>query len=612
MCGIGGFFGQTGMPSEVQMAALQALRKRGPDAERILHFDVQGRAAGMDSPNFLIHTRLAIRDPRPVADQPMSSADGLIWICYNGEVYGWQEDAQYLKNKGVQFNTTSDTEFILHAYEHWGWDVMLQKLRGMFALVIIDFRQQLVWLARDRLGLKPLLYSFIHGQLAFGSLVRSVLPLLPSKDRQFSSLAIDAYLAHRTIPAPLTIFTHIQRLENGHYLQFDLRTRQLRKTIYWTPQPSHDNNLSALLDESIRLRTVADRPLGLYLSSGIDSSVIAERLSALGYTNLAAFTAQFADPSMDESQLASAWAQRLGLPQHIVPVPLSIADDFSQIVADLDEPFADPSSFPTWYLSRATSQHVKVILGGDGGDELFAGYKRYAKHMRTKFLPVRHAAWRPSAHLFPSKRDKLKLEMSLDWQTAYMLRFSGFNPLERAALLSTALPQLHYWRACPEAKTAPHIKTLLHIDYANYLPEYILRKADLMTMAHGLEGRCPLLDHHWVAAVLAQPDKLRFSQPPKRLLLEQTGMAVDDWLYRNKRGFSPPLQEWVERDLASRYHELGQRLERLTNGLLKAVAVETFCHVGQRQSSCYENILQLLILDESLSQLHTLMHEAMH
>jgi len=414
-------------------------------------------------------------DPRPEADQPFRNDDGSVWLCYNGEVYDWQKHADELRQQGVQFKTHADTEFIIRGYEAWGLEGLLPKLRGMFAFAILDWNKREVFLVRDRMGLKPLIYTTANGGLAFGSLVRSVLPAVPQDQRQFSSESIDAYLAHRYIPAPRTIFQHINRLENAHYLHYRLDTQQLTKHCYWHADPKADD-WQTELDTAIRIRTVADRPLGVFLSGGIDSSTIACRLKEQGFDRIQTFSASFPGSSLDESSVAKSIAAALQLPNQEIPVPLNIANDFEQIIADLDEPFADPSSFPTWYLSQATTQHVKVVLGGDGGDELLAGYKRISKHLRTK--------WRRLLCLpLPKLKDmvgkgwrKLVEELRLNWLEAYSLRFSGMTPGQRAFLQpGFKNPAVTYWRypSIDRLNRLPPIKQLLAVDADNYLPEYM-------------------------------------------------------------------------------------------------------------------------------------------
>jgi asparagine synthase (glutamine-hydrolysing) len=604
MCGIGGFFALQPVAPGIASAMRAALAPRGPDAEHAVGWDSGFARASGAWHNALVHARLSIIDPRPDADQPMANETGDVWIVYNGEVYDWERHAADLRARGAVFRTRSDTEFILRGYEAWGIDTLLERLRGMFAFAIVDARKDKVFLARDRMGEKPLVYTSAGGQLAFGSTVRSVLPFLSRGERgferRFSPEGIDAYLAHRYIPAPHTVFAGIHRLENGHYLEFDLASRALAKRRYWRAEPETGSWLEAL-DESVRMRTIADRPLGLFLSSGVDSTVIASRLAVQHLTQFRSFTAAFPGSSMDESTLARQTAEALALPNTAIPIPDAVGEDFARIVASLDEPFADPSSFPTWYLARETAKEVKVVLVGDGGDELFGGYKRIAQHLRS--------AWRGGARLPFAVRpslegSKLRDELALSWRDAYMLRFSGFTPSQRAFLHADGrLPEPLYWRE-PDAASRDNVGRLAAIDYANYLPEYILRKSDLCTMAHGLEARAPLLDHHFVQRILACPTEERYTQPPKRLLASALDPRLPaDVLDRKKRGFNPPLRDWLTK-LCARLDGLGERLEASSGGQLAAARIDEFVsRYRSGRERLAEQVLQLLILDESLMQL---------
>jgi asparagine synthase (glutamine-hydrolysing) len=454
------------------------------------------------------------------------------------------------------------------------------------------------------MGLKPLVYYFRDGELAFGSTVRSLIPYLPAERRRLSPEGIDAFLAHRYVPAPRTIFRDIERLENGHWLRFDLDSRRMEKRRYWQPQ-TIPGDWRATLDDAIRLRTVADRPVGLFLSSGIDSSVLACRLSELGYHRLVSLTAAFPGSPMDECPDARAIAARLDLPHRAVEVPQSIAGEFARIVADLDEPFADPSSFPSWFLARETSKQVKVVLGGDGGDELFAGYKRIYKHLQTRWRDGFRLPFPIVATAASKGGGKLCSEIRMDWHDAYALRFSGLTPNQRLFLQpGFTPPTLNYWRK-PDRSSDTALERLLDIDFANYLPEYILRKADLCTMAHGLELRAPLLDHHLYQSLLALPYSERFTQPPKQALAPLLAPLADmNPFARKKRGFNPPLDGWLRQDLANRLPPLGENLNRLTDGQLSASAVQQLTQrylAGDNRLA--EQVLQLLILDESLQQL---------
>jgi asparagine synthase (glutamine-hydrolysing) len=608
MCGIAGFFGQRALSAAAVERMMAALRQRGPDAEHAVFWTRDRARTRAAAPNALLHTRLSIIDPRPEADQPMGNEAGDVWISYNGEVYDWAHDAETLRAAGFRFRTRSDTEFILHAYEHWGID-FVARLRGMFAIAILDLRARAIYVIRDRLGLKPVVYANREDGFAFASTVRALLPWLPREARTLSAEGIDAYLAHRTVPAPRTIFAGVARLPPAHWLRYDLTTGGLVQREYWQPEPSAEPWL-ATFDAAIRMRTVADRPLGLFLSSGIDSSAIACRLAAMGFNRLQSFTAAFPGTPFDESAEARASAARLGFPNLAIDIPARIAEDFPRLVADLDEPFADPSSVPTWYLARTTTQHVKVVLGGDGGDELFGGYKRYAKHLRTRWrrglvLPGRKA---PAA-IGGRGWQRVVEELRLDWRSAYVLRFSGFTPGERAYFAPDAAPPAHYWRM-PATRRA-ELPTLLEIDRLNYLPDYILRKADLCTMAHGLEMRAPFLDHRFVASVTGLPANVRFTTPPRKLLAPAMAALGDlDPFSRKKRGFNPPLTDWLEGDLAPRLAGLGGRLALATGGMLSAARIDTFVAAWRHgMSGVSEQLLQFVLLDESLAQLVALARE---
>jgi asparagine synthase (glutamine-hydrolysing) len=610
MCGIAGVFSQRTLGKATVARMLDALRKRGPDAQHHVSWDENFRPASEGVCNALVHTRLSIIDPRPEADQPMVNDAGDVWICYNGEVYDWQQDAAALKRQGVVFRTRSDTEYILRAYETRGIDC-LQRLRGMFAFAIVDLRRRQVFVARDRMGLKPVVYSYGDGEFGFGSTVRSLLPALASKRRGFSRASIDAYLAHRYVPAPGTVFAHAQRLENGHYLRFDLRARTLEKFCYWRPTPRAGEWFETL-DQAIAMRTVADRPVGVFLSGGIDSSVIACRLAAQGRTDLMSFTAAFPGTHFDESGEATQTAALLGIRNQGVAISISMRDDFARIVADLDEPFADPSCLPTWYLSLATAQQVKVVLGGDGGDELFAGYKRFAKHLGTHWRAGWQLPWLPlPASMSDRGFVKICAELRMPWLEAYALRFSGFSPQQRRFLAGGAAPlRLTHWRL-PDNPSAAPLESMLEVDRLNYLPEYILRKADLCTMAHGLELRAPLLDHQWYETILALAPAKRFTRPAKLLLAPALRpIAALRPFERKKRGFNPPLARWLREDLAGRFPGTGTRLARLSDGLLDARCVDAMLHrYGAGDEGLGEGVLQLLLLDESLTQLDALRRE---
>ncbi len=605
MCGIAGFTGtRTIDPSAIE-AMLAPLAPRGPDARHALTWGDGFRLNTQPSLHGLLHTRLSIRDLREVADQPMRNTDGNVWICYNGEVYGWERDADELRKRGYTFKTTGDTEFILHAYEEWGADC-LSRLRGMFAFAILDLRRRRLFLARDRMGIKPLVYAHRGKEFAFASTVRALLPWLPEDQRRPSPAAIDAYLAHRTIPAPHTIVNGVHRLPHGHQAILDLDSGKLEVTRYWHPVADSGGDFAARLAESVRLRTVSDRPVGIFLSGGIDSTVVASTLAREGFRDITAFTASFPGTDYDESAQATEVARRLGLRHEILPIEHAVADDFERIVADLDEPFADPSSFPLWYIARAASQRVKVVMGGDGGDELFAGYKRYQKHLNSHWRRGLRLPVAPSrVDTLPGRSAKWRDELAMSWPEAYSLRFSGMPPsLRRFLQPALACVPAVYWDMMPRDAGDP-LTTLLDIDMHNYLPEYILRKGDLCTMAHGLELRVPLLDHRLYQHVLAMPASERFTDPAKQALVRDCEACQKlGLLAQKKRGFNPPVDLWLRRELRPRLDGLGARLQSATRDQIAAGRVDRLVSAFlDGDDARAEQVLQLLILDVSLKQL---------
>jgi asparagine synthase (glutamine-hydrolysing) len=603
MCGIAGFVGKRSVTPTVRNDMLAALASRGPDARHATAWGNGYIRTEQDATAALLHARLSIRDLRVIADQPMANEAGDIWLSYNGEVYGWEADAEELKKRGYTFKTTSDTEFILNAYHAWGIEGCLARLRGMFAFTILDLRTRELHLVRDRLGIKPLVYWHRGQELVFGSTVRALLPYLKTAERRLSPAAIDAYLAHRYVPAPHTVFDGIQRLPHGYTARFDLNTGALTLTPYWQPRADGTLDFATTLVESVKLRTVSDRPVGLFLSGGVDSTAVASVLAQSGRRDITAYTAAFPGTEYDESAQAASVALRLGLKHEILPIESHIGDDFERIVADLDEPFADPSSFPLWYIARAASAHVKVVLGGDGGDELFAGYKRYDKHLRS--------AWRRGLRLpLPAlashtKSAKLLDELRLGWLSAYALRFSGMPPALRRLLqpAPASVPAV-YWDRMPADTTEP-LRALLETDMHNYLPEYILRKGDLCTMAHGLELRVPLLDHHLYQSVLALSDEKRFTRPRKLALGAVCDTCREFKLFDTaKRGFNPPVGQWLHHELRERLAGLGARIAQSTQNQLNGPRVQQFADgFISGNNARAEQVLQLLILDTSLSQL---------
>src|SRR3990167_1239855 len=398
MCGIAGLFSSNTLSEQSLINARSCLSTRGPDGEGTTffsfsennhwHHSAQGTAA-------LLQTRLSIRDLSSAGAQPMKNEDGSVWIVYNGEIYGWEEEAQVLRSRGHHFASHCDTEFILHGYEEWG-DAVLDHLRGMFAFAIVDLRKQRLFLGRDRLGEKPLFYTATNGTFAFASTARALLALTsPHTKPQFNPNAIDAFLTHRYIPAPLSIIDGFYKLPAAHSMVVHLDQEKPiieQPQSYWAPTPSPKKDPPLLFREAVDLRLASDRPLGVFLSGGIDSQALVASLSGNNKvpSKLSTFTATFPNnPRYDESVAAAKIAKQWECNHTELPITMGPSDALS-IIHDLDEPFADPSAIPTWYLCQAAVKKITVALAGDGGDELFAGYKRYGVHERAARLLPRH------------------------------------------------------------------------------------------------------------------------------------------------------------------------------------------------------------------------------
>jgi asparagine synthase (glutamine-hydrolysing) len=610
MCGIAGIFSeQLITPAQIERAQI-SLQSRGPDGWGSQQFSFSTKQGWHTSPcgsAALIHRRLSIQDLSEVASQPMGNEDGSLWIIYNGEIYGWEEEARFLRERGHHFKSHSDTEFILHGYEEWG-DAVLEHLRGMFSFSILDLRKRRLFLARDRLGEKPLFYTSQNNLFAFAS-TAGALSRLVGTTPSWNPKAIDAFLTHRYIPAPHSIVEGFYKLPSAHFLIVSLETGvPVADTPreYWKPHPSaHDP--ATLLKESIRLRLVSDRPLGLFLSGGIDSQAIAAVITQEKMLpQLPTFTACFPNSdSFDESRAAGEIARRLGLSQTALPIKMEL-EDMATIVGDLDEPFADPSAIPTWYLCQAAVQKIVVALSGDGGDELFAGYKRYHIHQRGSFFLPRYGKktdWNShSLSLKISNKDRLRralLGFQLGWEEAYALRFSAFDPLSRAFLQPDFSVATSYWRR-PSGSLSPRA-WMLECDRLNYLPEYILKKSDLCGMAHGLELRSPLLDHLFFEAVQGMPLQERFTEPSKKFLQQQIGPQA---LVGPKRGFNPPLHAWLhQKSFAPIYEELPLTLSSLTNGQLSAKNLTTFLKLARDDHRLDELTWIFIVLNFSLKKL---------
>jgi asparagine synthase (glutamine-hydrolysing) len=576
MCGIAGFVdywdqkrSDSGGRGRLLKQMCDVIRHRGPDDDGFFLKD--GVALGM--------RRLAIIDLAGGA-QPISGEDGSVTIVYNGEVYNFQELTPELEKRGHTFKTHCDTEAIVHAYEEYGTDCA-NYLRGMFAFAIWDDRKREVYIARDRVGKKPLYYTVTPGQtLVFGSEIKSILEH-PDVTREIDLEALDAYFTLGYIPDPLTIFKRIHKLPPGHFLTF--AGGRVHTEQYWDFkfEPAQSRNsedyveeLRALLEESVRLRLISDVPLGAFLSGGIDSSTIVALMAQQMNQPVKTFSIGFHEDSYNELKYARLTAKKLGTDHHEFFVTPQICDVIDDLVWHFDEPFADPSAIPTFMVSKLARDHVTVALSGDGGDELFAGYTHYVvQQSRRAFSalpkPLRTGVIRPLSHRLPHGalgRNYLH-NISLDPVDRYLDSLSYFTELSKKplytaefkrALQTTDRVGRSFREYASRVKTNEPLDQFLYIDSKTYLPGDILTKVDRMSMATSLEVRVPLLDHKLIDFVTKVPASLKLAGRETKHLLKRVAkdLIPPEILNRPKMGFGIPLEQWINRQLRDQIRDI--------------------------------------------------------
>ena len=581
MCGIAGFAGNNEQLSTEERARVldrmcRVIRHRGPDDQGVMVTD--GVALGM--------RRLSIIDVAG-GHQPMAGEDGSVSVVFNGEIYNYQELQRELEARGHRFQTHSDTETIVHAYEEYG-PSCVDRLRGMFAFAIWDSRKRRLFIARDRAGKKPLYYTQTpQGTFIFGSELKSLLEH-PEARREINPEALDAYLSYGYVPDPLSIFRGIHKLPPGHHLTLDEDKLSVKQ--YWdfsyveiSPDAAREEDyieeLRALLDESVRVRLVSEVPLGAFLSGGVDSSTVVALMARNMGQPVKTFSIGFHEDSFNELKYARVAARHFGTDHHEFVVTPEICDVVDELAWHFDEPFADSSAIPTYMVSKLAREYVTVVLSGDGGDELFAGYTRYVvDRKRSGFgrLPrvVRQQLMQPLSRRLPHGawgrnylnnvaldpldryRDSVSIFTSLNKLSLYT---EGFR--ERLSREGFSLPSFQDYAA--QVKTGEPLDALLYIDSKTYLPGDILTKVDRMSMAASLESRVPLLDHKLIEFVTRIPASMKMKGMETKHIFKS---AVRDFvppeiLDRPKQGFGVPLQKWINEQLRGRIRETltGQR-----------------------------------------------------
>ncbi len=568
MCGIAGIMSVNGRPvlEEELRSMCAAMIARGPDDEGV-YLD-RGIGMGM--------RRLSIIDLQ-TGHQPVSNEDGSIWVVLNGEIYNFRELRADLSTRGHRFATATDTEVIVHLYEEFG-DQCVDRLRGMFAFALWDERRRRLLVARDRLGIKPLYYAMVKGRLLFASELKAILQI-PEVDRTVSVSALDHLLAYKTTPERHSIVTAVQKLEPGHRLTLTA-SGEPRLERYWNvrfdPQAGRTEDdvadeLRQRLMEAVRLHMVSDVPVGAFLSGGIDSSAVVAAMAATGSGRVKTFSIGFHDETFNELPFARMVATRLGTDHHELILEPNVVDLLGNLAWDLDEPFGDASAIPTYMVSKLAAQHVKVVLSGDGGDELFAGYTEYLVESRerwARFLPAiaRQALGMMSDAMPDGVRGKNWLHhFSLTGAERYLDANTMFKRTDRARLLTkdmlAHLQHCHTEGSRLERLTigAGHwLSTLQSLDLDHYLPLDILTKVDRMSMAHSLEARVPLLDHTFVefAASIPAGWKLQHGRTKHIFIKALRGWLPDEILDRPKQGFAVPLDRWFRGPLRPMYREI--------------------------------------------------------
>jgi asparagine synthase (glutamine-hydrolysing) len=582
MCGIVGMVGEPGPVDRKLLGHMcDALVHRGPDDEGY-YINEPAAATRTGEPckqSFvgLGMRRLSIID-LTTGKQPIHNEDETVWVILNGEIYNYPELRAHLVEKGHRFYTRSDTEAIVHAYEEWGCDTP-KHLRGMFAFALWDDREQQLLLARDRVGKKPLLYAISGRKLIFASEFQAILRH-PDIPREVNEEALGDYLSFMCVPAPATAFRNIHKLEPAHLLVW--KDGEVKIERYWSldfenkieiGEEEAKHRSIELLREAVRVRLMADVPLGAFLSGGIDSSAVVALMSELSREKVKTFSIGFDEKDFSEIEHARRIASRFGTDHHEFIVRPDALEVLPTLVRHYGEPFADSSAIPTYYVSKMTRQHVTVALNGDGGDECFGGYMRYSamriaeQYQRLPHM-LRERVLEPAIAAIPEGA-------SLRTQLGAVRRLGsviGRPGAERYLRWTSAISEEQKNELCTPGfvRNSPNGSSLRQVtpwfegngeidvvdramraDIANYLPNDLLIKVDIASMAVSLEARSPFLDHHLMEFSASLPRRYKLRGLTTKLLLKRAlrGLVPRENLRRRKMGFGVPIGRWLRSEL---------------------------------------------------------------
>lgn len=561
MCGIVGSAGRSVPSADAFTAQCGTMRHRGPDAS--------GEWRSADRSVALGHRRLSIIDLSEAGSQPMSDASGHLQITFNGEIYNYREVRKTLEDLGRRFRSASDTEVLLQAYSEWGTDC-LRRINGMFAFAIYDLRERRIFLARDRAGEKPLFYRHAGGRLAFASELKALL-LQSSFSRVINTEALDHYLAYGYVPGELCLLEGVRKLPPAHALTYSIEKDDLRVWRYWNlPEPVSANEadpeellqqLDELLADAVRLQLVADVPVGVLLSGGVDSSLITAMAARVSNSPVRTFTITFPGQGVyNEGPYARMVASHFGTRHTELVAEPATVELLPQLARQYDEPVGDSSMVPTYLVSKLVRESCTVALGGDGGDELFGGYRHYSsiqRQMRWRGLlpgPVKRTIGAASGFLPPGFRGRTSLRslatIDRDAWTGATLHFDG-HWRRRLAPATRALqgfpPEAYRLNAGELGDTV--LQKMTAADFATYLPEDILVKVDRASMLASLEVRAPFLDYRVIEFAFGKvPDALRATRTTRKVLLKLLAARLlpKTLDLQRKQGFSLPLHSWFQ------------------------------------------------------------------
>jgi asparagine synthase (glutamine-hydrolysing) len=606
------------------------LRHRGPDDEGVYLKNNVG----------LAHKRLSIIDLTSAGHQPMSNEDGSVWIVFNGEIYNFLDLRENLQKKGHSFSSLTDTETIIHLYEDKGVECVYD-LRGMFAFAIWDENKRRLFLARDRAGKKPLVYAHTNEGLLFASEIKSLL-IDPTVKKDIDYSALHHYLTYQYVPSPLTIFAGIKKLPPAHILIYERREIKVKR--YWELSYHNKLQLSSVKDygegfleifqEAVRIRLRSDVPLGAFLSGGIDSSLVVAMMSKLMNQPVKTFSIGFEEADYSELPFARVIARRYETDHHEFIVKPDAIEILPKLIWHYNEPFADSSAIPTFYVSKITRAYVTVALNGDGGDESFAGYERYLADKLANyynFIPhfFREQMIKKAIDCFPHSTNRRSFLRRLKRfirgisevpERRYVRWICFFdNEMKDDLYTSSFKEQIENvdsvdltvnWYKLANGET--FIDRTLFVDVMSYLPEDLLVKVDIASMAHSLEARSPFLDHKVMEFAASLPSNLKLRGIEAKYLLKHTlsELLPREVLQRKKMGFGVPIDVWFRKDLKEMAYDILLDTRCTERGYFKKEAILKLLdeHVSEQYDHCYRiwallflELWHKMFIDESIS-----------